>query len=483
MGTAPGRWVLLATVLGSGMAMLDATAVNIALPRIGEDFHTSFAALQWTVNGYTLTLASLILLGGSLGDRVGRRRIFLLGVVWFALASLMCGLAPDAGWLIAARALQGIGGALMTPGSLAILSASFTHDDRPAAVGAWSGLGGIAGAAGPFVSGWVVEWNWRAVFLLNLPLAAFVVAVTLRHVPESRDPGAAHRVDVGGTVSGVLGLGALTYSLTAAGDGGLRPSVIATLVVALAAIGAFIVAEQRGAHPMVPGDLFADRRFAVINLVTFVVYAALGVVILLLVLQLQVVGGYSPVAAGTALLPWTTVMLLLSSGAGALAGRIGARIPLTVGPLVTATGMLLFLRVGENPSYAGDVLPAALVCGAGMALTVAPLTATVFETAPDSHAGIASGVNNAIARAASLLAVAVIPAAAGISGAVYDNPGAFNDGFRTGILMAAALVVAGGVLSFAFLRPPRSAADAPRDLVDPVDLVGADGADGERRDA
>jgi MFS family permease len=213
-----------------------------------------------------------------------------------------------------------------------------------------------------------------------------------------------------------------------------------------------------------------------------VVYAALGVVILLLVLQLQVVGGYSPVAAGTALLPWTTVMLVLSSRAGALAGRIGARIPLTVGPLVTATGMLLFLRVGADPSYSSDVLPAGLVCGAGMALTVAPLTATVFETAPDRHAGIASGVNNAIARAASLLAVAVIPAVAGISGADYDNPAAFDDGFRTGMVLAAALVVAGGVLSFAFLRPPRSAADAPRDLVDPVDLVGADGADGERRD-
>jgi len=478
MGTGPGRWVLLATVLGSGLAMFDATAVNVALRHIGEDFDADFAALQWTVNGYTLTLASLILLGGSLGDRFGRRRIFLIGVVWFAAASLVCGLAPDAGTLIAARAFQGIGGALMTPGSLAIISASFTHADRPAAVGAWSGLGGIAGAAGPFLSGWLVEWHWRAVFLLNLPLAAVIVAVALRHVPESRDPEAARRLDAGGTLAGVLGLGAVTYGLTDAGDG-VTPAVVAALALGLAAMVAFVVIERRSRHPMVPGDLFEDPRFAAINVVTLVVYAALGVLILMLVLQLQVVGGYRPLAAGTALLPMTLVLLLLSSRSGALAGRIGARLPLTVGPLLTAAGMLLLLRVDADVSYAADVLPGALACGLGLSLTVAPLTATVFDAAPDRHAGIASGVNNAVARAAGLLAVATVPTIAGISGAAYDNPDAFDDGFHTAMLIAAGLLASGGALAFLFIR---SSAPAAGDLVDAVDLFGADGRDGERRD-
>jgi EmrB/QacA subfamily drug resistance transporter len=479
MGTASGRWVLLATVLGSGMAMLDATAVNIALPHLGEDFDASFAALQWTVNAYTLTLAALILLGGSLGDRFGRRRIFLIGVIWFATASLMCGLAPGVEWLIAARALQGIGGALMTPGSLAIISASFVHDDRPAAVGAWSGLGGIAGAAGPFVSGWIVEWNWRVVFLLNLPLAVLVVAVALRHVPESHDPEAARRLDVRGTVAGVLALGALTYALTAAGNGGLRPVVAGTLALALVATLAFVISERRCRYPMVPGDLFTDRRFTVINVVTFVVYAALAVLVLMLVLQLQVVGGYRPLAAGTALLPMTLVLLLLSSRSGALAGRIGARVPLTVGPLLAAAGMLLLLRVGPDPNYVTDVVPGTATVGLGLCLTVAPLTATVFDAAPDRHAGIASGVNNAVARAAGLLAVAVVPALAGISGADYTNPAAFDDGFRAAMGIAAGLVASGGLLSLAFLR---ASAPAAPDLVDPVDVLGGQGRDGERAD-
>lgn len=480
MGTGPGRWVLFATVLGSGLATLDLTAVNIALQRIGRDFDADFAALQWTVNAYTLTLASLILLGGSLGDRFGRRRVFLVGVVWFAAASLLCGLAPGVGTLIAARALQGVGGALMTPGSLAIISASFCHEDRAAAVGAWSGLGGIAGAAGPFLGGWLVEWHWRAVFLLNVPLAAAIVVVALRHVPESRDVEAPPRIDGTGTALGVLGLGGLTYGLTAAGDGGVRPGVMVPVLVGLAAMAAFVVTERRSHHPLVPGDLFADPRFTAINVVTLMVYAALGVLMLLLVLQLQVVTGYSPLAAGTSLLPVTLLMLALSARTGALADRIGPRLPLTGGPLLAAAGMLLLLRVGDGASYATDVLPAALTIGLGLSLTVAPLTATVFETAPDRHAGVASGVNNAVARAAGLLAVAVVPAVAGISGADYTEPAAFADGFRVAMCLSAGLLTVGAALAFAFVRP--SGAGGAADLFHAVHLEGVDRRNGEGRD-
>lgn len=409
MGTARGRWVLFATVLGSGLAMLDATVVNIALGRIGTEFDADFADLQWTINAYTLTLAGLILLGGSLGDRFGRRRVFVIGVGWFAAASLLCGLAPNVQALVAARALQGIGGALLTPGSLAIISASFTGSDRAAAVGAWSGLGGIAGAVGPFLGGWLVEWSWRAVFLVNLPVAALIVAVAARHVPESRDPQAVPQLDVPGTVLAVLGLGGLTYALTAAGDVGVDRTVLALGSVGVAALAAFVAVERRSTHPLVPGDLFRSARFTAANLVTLLVYGALAVLFVLLVLQLQVVAGYSPLVAGTALLPVTAMMLVLSARAGALAQRVGPRIPMTAGPLVAAAGLLLLLRVGAGASYLLDVLPAVVVFGLGLSLTVAPLTATVLDSAEDRHAGVASGVNNAVARAAGLLAVAVIP--------------------------------------------------------------------------
>src|SRR4051794_2563691 len=268
MGTAAGRWVLATTVLGSGLAMIDGTVVNVALERIGTDLGAGFADLQWTVNAYTLALAALILLGGSLGDHFGRRRVFLIGVVWFALASLMCGLAPNINTLIVARALQGVGGALLTPGSLALISASFHGRDRAAAVGAWSGLGGIAGAVGPFLGGWLVEWNWRAVFLINLPLAVLVVVVALRHVPESRDPEAAPRLDVPGTVLAALSLAALTWSLTALGAGAAAGMPLAVLALGLVALAAFVAVERRSRHPLVPPQLFADRGFTAANVAT-----------------------------------------------------------------------------------------------------------------------------------------------------------------------------------------------------------------------
>jgi EmrB/QacA subfamily drug resistance transporter len=458
LGTAAGRWVLLTTVLGSALVMIDGTVVNVALSRIGTELGAEFAGLQWTVNAYTLALAALILLGGSLGDRFGRRRVFVIGVVWFALASLLCGLAPDIRTLIVARGLQGVGGALLTPGSLALISASFHGEDRGAAIGAWSGLGGIAAAIGPFVGGWLVELSWRLVFLINLPLAVVVVVVALRHVPESRDEDAPPGLDLPGTTLAASALALLTWSLTALGESGPSPARWAVLLAGMLALAAFVAVERRSPHPLVPPTLFADRVFAAANAVTLLVYAALGVVFVLLVLQLQTVAGFTPLAAGTALLPVTLVMLLFSSRAGALAQRIGPRLPLTFGPLLAACGLLLMLRIGQGASWALHVLPAVLVFGAGLTLTVAPLTAAVLDSAPDRYAGAASGVNNAVARAAGLLAVALLPGLAGISGEDYRDPAAFSIGFGVAVGISAGLLAAAGVLAFVLVRRPHRAA-------------------------
>lgn len=452
--SASGRWVLLASILGSGLAGIDATVVNVALPTIGRDLHTDFSALQWTVTAYSLTLASLILLGGSLGDRFGRRRVFVIGVVWFATASLLCGLAPSAGLLIAARALQGVGGALLTPGSLAMIQASFAPEDRSRAIGAWSGLGGVATAVGPFVGGYLVETvSWRWVFFINAPLAAIVVVVAVRHVPETRDASATGRIDVAGALLGVLGLGGLTYALIEAPNRGAGSAgVLAPGLLGVAALVAFLVVERTGRSPMLPLGIFSSRQFSAANAVTFVVYGAFGGVLFLLVVHLQVVAGFSPVVAGTALLPVTAMMLLLSARSGALAARIGPRLQMSVGPLVVAAALLLMLRIGPDASYLTDVLPAVLVLGLGLATMVAPLTSTALAAADDEHAGVASGVNNAVARAAGLLAVAVLPPAAGLSGAVFNDPVRFAGGFHTALLISVVLLVAGGALAAAVIR-------------------------------
>ncbi|MEU0540520.1 MFS transporter [Nocardia sp. NPDC005978] len=464
LSSAAGRWVLLSTVLGSGMAMLDATVVNVALPRIADEFGASMAGLQWTVNAYALTLAGLILLGGALGDRYGRRRVFIIGVVWFALASALCGAAQDISMLIAARALQGVGGALLTPGSLAIIQASFVPQDRARAVGAWSGLGGVAGAIGPFVGGWLVEYaGWRWVFLLNVPLALVVIAVAARHVPETHDAQARGKFDILGATLAALSLAGITYALTTVAEAGANRAIVAGCAVAgvLAGVAFVIVERRRSARalaeagdavphtpaPMVPTDVFASRQFTAINAVTFVMYGAMGVVFFLLVLTLQVVAGFSPIAAGTALLPSTVLMLLFSARSGALAQRVGPRWPIAGGVLLAAAGMLMMTRVSEHTSYIGVVLPAATVFGAGLTLAVAPLTATVLASADERHAGVASGVNNAVARAAGLLAVAAIPPLAGLTGDAYTNPGKFEHGFRIAILTCVALMVVAAVLT------------------------------------
>jgi EmrB/QacA subfamily drug resistance transporter len=449
-----GRWVLLATVLGSSMAMLDATVVNVALPTIGRYFGASLGGLQWTVTAYTLTLAGLILLGGALGDRLGRRRVFVVGVGWFAVASALCGLAPGTGVLIAARALQGVGGALLTPGSLAIIQASFHPDDRPRAVGAWSGLGGVAGAVGPLLGGWLVQTaGWRWVFLLNLPLAVVVLAVTVRHVPETRDATATGGFDISGAALAALALGGVTYALIQAPEAATDlTGIIVAGVVGVAAGAAFVIIERRRTrHPdpvpaMLPLDVFASRQFTAVNIVTFLIYGALGGVLFLLVLQVQVVSGYSPLKAGTALLPLTLVMLAFSARSGALAQKVGPRWPMTIGTGICAVGLLLMTRIGAHASYVSDVLPAVLVFSAGLVLVVAPLTATVLASADVRHAGVASGVNNAVARAASLCAVAGIPAAVGLGAASYHSGTLFNSGFDKAVIACAGLLVIAAVL-------------------------------------
>jgi EmrB/QacA subfamily drug resistance transporter len=453
LGTAPGRWVLLATVLASGMAFLDASAVNVALPAIGEDLRAGLAGLQWTLSGYTLALASLILLGGALGDRYGRRRVFVVGVVWFAVTSLGCGLAQTTGQLVAMRVLQGVGGALLTPGSLAIIQSSFPHADRPRAIGLWSALGGVAGLVGPFLGGFLVDAvSWRWVFLVNAPLAVVVVLVAVRHVPESRDPERTGRFDTLGALWGALALAGVTYALIAAGDGPGRPQVWVAAAVGVLAGVAFVLREQRAREPMLPPAVFADREFTGANLSTFLVYGALGGWGFFLVVELQTVLGYSATEAGAAMIPSTVVLTLLSSRAGALAQRTGARLPMTVGPLVTAAGLLWLSRVGPGSEFLRDVLPPSLLSGIGLSLLVAPLTATVLDAAPDHLVGVASGVNNAVARAAQLLAVAALPVAVGLSGDDYADPATFSSGFRTAMVVCAALLAVGGAVAWATIR-------------------------------
>jgi len=452
--SGPGRWVLAIAVLGSGIAFLDATVVNVALPAIGRDLGATTSQLQWVLNAYLLTLASLILLGGSLGDRHGRRRIFTVGVVWFTLASALCAAAPSAEVLIAARALQGIGGALLTPGSLAMIEGGFRRADRARAIGAWSGLTGVGAALGPLLGGWLVSAvSWRAVFLINLPLGAFVALAASRRVPETRDPLAAGRLDVTGAALAALGLAGTTYALIEAPGGRHTAEVVVAAVLGVLALVGFLLVERRAESPMLPLSLFRNRQFSAANLVTVVVYAALGGVFFLLVAFLQIAMGWSPVAAGAASLPVTVLMLALSARAGALAQRIGPRLPLTLGPLVIACGLLLMTRITPGDSYVSSVLPAVVVFGLGLTLVVAPVTATVLAAAEARHAGIASGVNNAVSRVAGLFAVAVFPLIGGLTGEAFYRPAAMTHGFHVAMAAAAALAAFGGLVAWLTIDP------------------------------
>ena len=452
-----GRWVLTATILGSTLAGIDATVVGIALPTLGEDFHVGLSSLQWVVTSYTLTLAGLLLVGGSLGDRYGRRRTFVVGVAWFAVASVLCGAAPNAPTLIAARALQGVGGALLTPGSLAILQASFAPTDRGRAIGAWSGFGGVGTALGPFLGGWLISSvSWRLIFYINVPVAAAVILISTRHVPETRDASAAGHVDVVGGALVSAGLLGIVFGLIEGPTlGWMSAGVLVSLAAGALALVMFVVHERRTANPMMPLEVFASRQFSAANVVTFVVYGALGGSLFLLPVQLQQVSGYSPLEAGISLLPVTVIMLALSARSGALAARIGPRLQMSAGPLVIAVGLALLSTVGPGANYVGDVLPAIVVFGLGLAIIVAPLTSVALSSAPGGHAGVASAINNDVARTAGLIAVAVLPAAAGLTGAAYLHPDTFNDGFHTAMLIAAAVCASGGLLAAAMIRNPR----------------------------
>jgi len=447
-GTATSRWVIAATVLGSGIAFLDSTVVNVALPAIAADLDIGVSGLQWTLDAYLVTLTSLLLLGGSLGDIAGRRKIFVAGAVAFGGASVACGLAPNAATLIGARAAQGVAAAFLVPGSLSIVSATFHPDDRGRAIGAWSGLAGVTSAIGPFIGGWLVDSaSWRYIFFINVPLVAVTVWIAMRHVPETKDEHAG-KPDWSGAAAVSIALGASTYALIEGpAAGGALPVVMG--IVGVAAFVCFLVIERNSSAPMLPLGIFRSARFTGANLTTFVVYAALGGAFFLLVLQLQLSLGYSALAAGTSLLPFTLIMLAFSSRAGALAQRIGPRLPMTFGPIVAGAGVWLFTLVEPGASYVGSVLPAVAVFGAGMTLTVAPLTSAVLGAVDDNHVGAASGVNNAVARLGGLIAVAILPAIAGIDAA---SPSSLSSGFGTAMSVCAATCAAGGVIAFVTVR-------------------------------
>lgn len=443
LASAQGKWLLAAMILGSGMAFLDGSIVGLALPAIDKDLGGGVTGQQWTVNAYTLALAALILVGGSLGDRLGRRKVFVIGIAWFTAASALCAVAPTIEVLVAARGLQGIGAALLTPGSLAIISASFVPEDRGPAIGVWSGLAGVTTAIGPLFGGWLVDMiGWRSIFWLNVPLAAVVIWLSVRHVPETT--GEQHKIDYLGAGLTAAGLAFLTY--------GLVDKSWTYAIVGLALMVVFVVQQKLTPHALVPLELFTNRVFTAANICTFSIYGALAASGFLLVLQLQYVAGYSPLEAGLATIPATVIMLLFSSKAGALGTRIGPRWPMTVGPLVAAAGLAMWLGIDENTNFWIDVLPGAIVFGIGLTTLVAPLTTAVLAAAPDTQTGIASGINNAVARTASLLAVAAIPPLAGIAGKNFSEPDVFSPGFRTGTLICVGMLVVAGGCAAALIR-------------------------------
>lgn len=471
------RMILAATILGSSLAFIDGSVVNVALPAIQRALAADAAAAQWIVNGYMLMLGALVLIGGAMSDRFGRRRVFVIGVVVFTLASVACGLAPEVMTLIAARMLQGVGAALLTPASLAILGASFDDRERGQAIGAWAGFGALTMAAAPVLGGWLVDVvSWRAIFLINIPIALLAVALAWRAVPESRDEGA-RPLDWPGAALAATGFAALAWGLTAAPDRGLAsPAVVAALLAGVVLLAAFLRVEQTSGDAMMPLSLYRSRVFSGVNLLTFLLYFALGGALFFLPYALIRLGGYSATAAGAALLPFAVVMGLGSSAAGWLADRFGPRPLLVGGPVVTAAGLAVLAVSDLAYAYWFAVLPGMMLLSIGMTITVAPLTATVMAAVDARHAGLASGVNNAVARVAGLLAVAALGVvlylrfAAGLPAAdpgaaraaldavmsgqhVAGAEQAFADAFRLVVLVCAGCALAGAASAAALIPP------------------------------
>ena len=442
-------WVLFAAILGSSMAFIDGTAVNVSLPVIQRDLHTTTGQTQWVIEGYSLFLSALILSGGAFGDLYGRRRIFAIGIALFAVASLGCALAGNITALIVARCIQGIGGALSTPGSLSLISSAYDEQTRGRAIGMWSGFSSLTSAAGPVIGGWLTQdFSWRYVFLINVPIAIVVLLIVAFHVPESRDESADRRIDVTGAALVTLALGLLVYGLIAMNAGRISAPEVAMVCAGLVLLWLFVLFERHTPDPMMRCDLFASRAFSVANIYTFLLYGAIGGSLYFVPFVLINVHHYSPTAAGASLLPFVFSMVVLSRWSGGLVARIGPRTPLLLGAILAGLGFLAYALPGSDGSYWTTFFPAATILGLGGALFVAPLTTTVMDSVSVDHSGVASGMNNAIARTAGLIGIAAL-------GIVVTSAPSYVSGFRGAMVVSALLAfAAGGVAAAGFLRKP-----------------------------